>query len=71
MFIFTVQEFNGELQENEEGYLNGSQTRRVVAPPRWRSDHVFLPWIKKGRFFSAKFIYTGEEMKEYTVAFYP
>ncbi len=71
VFIFTVQEFNGELQENEEGYLKWIPDTELEALPLWPSDHVFLPWIKKGRFFSAKFIYTGEEMKEYTVAFYP
>jgi hypothetical protein len=32
---------------------------------------MFLPWIRQGHFFSAKFIYDGEEMKEHTVAFYP
>ena len=71
VFVFTAQEFSGELKENEEGYLKWIEEAQLESLPLWPSDHIFLPWIKQGRFFSAKFIYDGNEMKEHTVAFYP
>jgi 8-oxo-dGTP diphosphatase len=71
VFVFTAQEFSGELKENEEGYLKWIEDAQLESLPLWPSDHIFLPWIKQGRFFSAKFIYDGNEMKEHTVAFYP
>ena len=42
-----------------------------VTLPLWPSDHIFLPWIKAGKFFSAKFVYDGDEMKGHTATFYP
>lgn len=71
VFVFTAQEFSGELKENEEGYLEWIEDAQLESLPLWPSDHIFLPWIKQGRFFSAKFIYDGNEMKEHTVVFYP
>ncbi len=71
VFVFTAQEFGGELKENEEGYLKWIEDGQLESLPLWPSDHIFLPWIKQGRFFSAKFIYDGNEMKEHTVVFYP
>jgi 8-oxo-dGTP diphosphatase len=71
VFVFTAQEFSGELKENEEGYLKWIEDAQLESLPLWPSDHIFLPWIKQGRFFSAKFIYDGNEMKEHTVTFYP
>ncbi len=48
-----------------------SEIAELESLPLWPSDHVFLPWIRQGKFFSAKFIYNGDEMKEHTVVFYP
>jgi hypothetical protein len=36
----------------------------------WESDHIFFPWIREGKFFSAKFEYEGDEMRGYNVVFY-
>jgi 8-oxo-dGTP diphosphatase len=71
VFVFTAREFSGELHENEEGYLKWIPDAKLESLPLWPSDHIFLPWINQGRFFSARFIYTGDEMKDYSVAFYP
>ena len=71
VFVFTAQEFSGELKENGEGYLQWIPDEELESLPLWPSDHIFLPWIRQGRFFSAKFVYAGDEMREHTVAFYP
>jgi 8-oxo-dGTP diphosphatase len=71
VFVFTATEFSGELKENDEGYLQWIPDADLETLPLWPSDHIFLPWIKEGKFFSAKFLYDGDEMKDYTVTFYP
>jgi 8-oxo-dGTP diphosphatase len=70
VFVFTAREFSGELKENEEGYLEWIPDARLESLPLGPSDQIFLPWIKAGRFFSAKFVYKGDEMKDHTVTFY-
>jgi 8-oxo-dGTP diphosphatase len=71
VFVFTATEFSGELKENEEGYLEWIPDDKLESLPLWPSDHIFLPWIREGKFFSAKFVYEGEEMLGHEVAFYP
>jgi 8-oxo-dGTP diphosphatase len=71
VFVFTAREFKGRLKETEEGYLEWIPDAQLESLPLWASDHVFLPWIRQGRLFSAKFLYAGEQMKDYSVTFYP
>jgi 8-oxo-dGTP diphosphatase len=71
VFVFTAQEFSGELKENGEGYLKWIPDAELESLPLWPSDHIFFPWLREDKFFSAKFVYEGEEMKGYEVAFYP
>jgi 8-oxo-dGTP diphosphatase len=70
VFVFTASEFDGELQENEEGYLQWIPTSELESLPLWPSDHVFLPWIREDKFFSAKFIYDGDELVSHSVTFH-
>ena len=70
VFVFTAREASGELKENAEGYLKWIPDNELAALSLWLSDHIFLPWIRQGKFFSAKFVYVGNEMKEYTVTFH-
>jgi 8-oxo-dGTP diphosphatase len=70
IFVFTAEKFSGEMQENEEGYLKWIPDTELEALPLWPSDLIFLPWIREGKFFSAKFIYEGDEMKGHETAFY-
>jgi 8-oxo-dGTP diphosphatase len=70
VFVFTAGTFTGELRENYGGYLEWIPDEKVESLPLWPSDHVFLPWIRAGKFFSAKFVYEGNEMKGHSVTFY-
>jgi len=70
VFVFTAQEFGGELKENGEGYLKWIPDKELESLPLWPSDHIFFQWLREERFFSAKFVYEGEEMKGYEVKFY-
>jgi len=71
VFVYTADDFSGELGENEEGFLRWVPDAELEALPLWPSDHIFFPWLRQGRFFSAKFVYAGEEMRSYEVAFHP
>ena len=70
VFVFTARDFSGELQENYEGTLEWIPDAQLESLPLWPSDHILLPWIRQGKFFSAKFEYAGDEMIGHTVAFY-
>lgn len=70
VFVFTAQEFSGELKENGEGYLKWIPDAELESLPLWPSDHIFFPWLREDNFFSAKFVYEGDEMKGYEVVLY-
>ena len=71
VFVFAAQDFTGELRENREGYLQWIPDDQIESLPLWPSDHIFLPWIRQGHFFSARFVYYGDEMQSHTVTFHP
>jgi 8-oxo-dGTP diphosphatase len=71
VFVFTATEFSGELIESSEGRLEWILDEKVPALNLWPSDQVFMPWIREGRFFSAKFEYEGDTMMGHEVAFHP
>jgi 8-oxo-dGTP diphosphatase len=71
VFVFTAKKFSGELKENGEGYLKWIPNMDLESLPLWPSDHIFLPWLLEEKFFTAKFVYAGEEFLRYEVMFYP
>lgn len=70
VFVFTAAEFSGELIESPEGRLAWIPDEELTHLNLWESDHIFFPWIREGTFFSAKFEYDGDEMREYCVVFH-
>lgn len=71
VFVFTTTEFDGELSESSpEGHLEWVEDERLTSLNLWESDHIFLPWVKEGKFFSARFDYTGDVMGKYEVVFH-
>ncbi len=71
VFVFTAEKFNWELKENGEGYLKWIPDMGLESLPLWPIDHIFLPWLQGEMFFSAKFVYEGEEYLRHEVMFYP
>jgi 8-oxo-dGTP diphosphatase len=71
VFVFTTETFTGDLKENGEGYLKWVPDAELESLPLWPSDHVFLPWLREEKFFSAKFVYKGDEYMKHEVNFYP
>jgi 8-oxo-dGTP diphosphatase len=70
VFVFTAREFEGELIDSPEGELEWIPDERLTSLNLWESDQIFFPWLEKDKFFSAKFIYQGDEMQGYEVSFY-
>lgn len=70
VFVFTATDFTGELIDSPEGRLEWIPDEKMPGLNLWESDHIFMPWIQQGEFFSAKFEYEGDKMQGYDVAFY-
>ena len=63
-------DFSGELIDSPEGKLEWIPDETVLDLNLWESDHVFMPWIEEGKFFSAKFEYVEDKMRAHNVVFY-
>lgn len=71
VFVFTASEFVGQLSESSpEGRLAWIDDDKLTSLNLWESDHIFLPWLAAGKFFSAKFEYDGDVMQGYDVTFH-
>jgi 8-oxo-dGTP diphosphatase len=70
VFIFTAEEFSGELIDSHEGNLAWIPNEKLTELNLWDGDKIFLEWLFQDKFFSAKFIYEDSKMKSYRVYFY-
>lgn len=70
VFVFTANEFTGELTDSPEGHLEWILDNKIPELSLWESDHIFMPWIQADKFFSAKFEYEGDKMRSYNVVFH-
>lgn len=70
VFVFTANDFAGELIDSPEGKLDWIPDEKIPDLNLWASDHIFMPWIQEGKFFSAKFEYDGDVMQRYDVTFH-
>ncbi len=70
-FLFVVDEFEGELIESPEGYLEWIPNDRLLDLNLWEGDRIFLKWLDRPGFFSAKFEYQDGKLIRHVVSFYP
>lgn len=70
VFIFVATEFYGELTDSEEGVLKWIADSELFNLNLWDGDKIFLKWIDKKGFFSAKFVYAKGRLLDYTVVLY-
>ncbi|MBC8196418.1 MAG: 8-oxo-dGTP diphosphatase [Candidatus Marinimicrobia bacterium] len=71
VFIFSATEFSGELIDSNEGNLEWIEDEKITTLNLWEGDKIFMDWINKDKFFSAKFIYENKKLKSHSVIFYP
>lgn len=69
-FLFTLDEFEGELIDSPEGNLAWIPNGELLGLNLWPGDRVFLPWIFQDALFSAKFVYEKGEFLRHEVTFY-
>ena len=70
VFVFTANEFTGELIDSPEGRLEWIPDEKVTELNLWESDHIFMAWIQEGKLFSAKFEYEEDQMRNHVVVFH-
>lgn len=69
MFIFTADNFSGDLAEDcNEGNLKWIPKDEVMDLPVWEGDKIFLKLlIDDAPFFLLKLVYEGEKLVKYTL----
>lgn len=70
VFVFTASQFRGRLAESAEGHLQWVDDRRLGQLELWEGDRIFLPWLDRKKFFSAKFNYRQGRLAGHSVSFY-
>ena len=70
VFLFTADEFNGELIDSPEGNLAWIKNDKLTELNLWDGDKIFIPWLFKDGFFSAKFNYENGKYVSHSVNFY-
>jgi len=70
VYVFTADEFTGNLTESIEGKLHWVADSELVNLKVHAGDKIFWPWLHGIKFFSAKFVYDGEELISHYVKFY-
>jgi 8-oxo-dGTP diphosphatase len=70
VFIFTADNFSGELINSTEGNLEWIPNDKITELNLWDGDAIFLKWLNEDKFFSAKFNYDNGKFINYEVNFY-
>ncbi len=70
VFIFTITDYNGELIDSPEGKLEWIPDEKITSLNLWDGDKIFLEWVDKDKFFSAKFNYKDGKYIDHSVCFY-
>ena len=70
VFLFVANRFTGKTKVSDEGHLQWVENSELFHLPLWEGDRIFLRWLGKKEFFSAKFIYKKGKLKDYSVCFY-
>lgn len=65
MFLYTADDFSGELSECTEGVLEWVDKSDIYTLPIWEGDKIFLKLLEtSAEFFSLKLRYEGERLVE-------
>ncbi len=69
-FVFVVPDFDGQIGESQEGYLQWIENAKIPDLNLWEGDRIFLPWLDQPGFFSGKFVYKNGQLVEHSVNIY-
>jgi len=63
LFLFTAENFEGEITECDEGTLSWVDDDKILDLELWEGDRMFWKKLLAGEgFFTAKFVYDGEAL---------
>lgn len=65
MFVFTCNQFDGQLHECDEGELQWIDNEKIMSLPMWEGDYHFFEWLNDHQFHSAKLVYKDDKLIEY------
>ena len=61
MYVFTSNDFTGDLKECNEGDLKWVDKKEITKLNTWEGDKIFIEKLQNDdRFFTVKFEYDGE-----------
>jgi len=65
MYLFTADQFSGELRDCDEGDLQWVKREFLDSLPKWEGDQIFLNLLwENAPFFLLKLRYSGEKLVE-------
>lgn len=70
VFVYEARKFNGSIIESKEGNLQWINDDDLLNLNLWEGDKYFFEWMKKDKFFSAKFDYKNGVLLHHEVEFY-
>ena len=71
MYVFTSNDFTGELIECNEGDLQWIDKKEVTKLNTWEGDKIFVEKLQNdNRFFTVKFEYDGDRLVKYNLKEY-
>lgn len=71
VWVYSADQFHGQLIEDPvEGHLHWIPDDEVESLNLWPSDHIFLPWLKEPRVFSAHFRFDVDKFLDHSVTFF-
>lgn len=65
MFVYTCDDFSGDMHECDEGILQWVDNDQIPSLPMWEGDYHFFEWLKDDRIHSAKIVYENDHVVEY------
>lgn len=69
-FVFVADSFSGELIDSPEGVLAWIDNDNLMDLKLWDGDKIFLNWLDRPGFFSAKFVYADGRCIDHKAIFY-
>ena len=71
MYVFTSNDFSGNLIECNEGDLQWIDKKEVTKLNTWEGDKIFVEKLQNdSRFFTVKFEYDGDKLIKYNIKEY-
>lgn len=65
MFVYTCDDFSGDMHECDEGILQWVDNDQIPSLPMWEGDYHFFEWLNDDRIHSAKIVYENDHVVEY------